>query len=116
MPIDKIIQIPIINEEIQFIIGKNAEDNFKIIDESTDEDIWFHLKDESSCHVIAKINNTYKKKELRYILKQGAILCKLNSKYKNVQSTPIIYTKIKNVTKTNILGSVIVKNEKTIIL
>ena len=116
MPIEKDIYIPMINEEIQFIVGKNAEDNFTIIDEANEEDIWFHLKDQSSSHVIAKINNNYNKKELRYILKQGCILCKSNSKYKNIQSMPVIYTKIKNVIKTDTLGSVIVKNEKTILV
>ena len=116
MPIEKDIYIPMINEEIQFIVGKNAEDNFTIIDEANEEDIWFHLKDQSSCHVIAKINNNYNKKELRYILKQGCILCKSNSKCKNIQSIAVIYTKIKNVIKTDTLGSVIVKNEKIILV
>lgn len=114
MPIEKKIYIQNLDEEFTYTIGKNANDNFTLIDNSQEDDFWFHLKDQSSSHVVVKMDKNYKKKELSYILKQGAILCKQHSKQKNLQGVPIIYTKIKNVTKTEIPGSVIIKNEKTI--
>ena len=115
----KNIELPIINSElkIKFLIGKNALDNFSIIDNSNKEDIWFHLEDYPSSHVIAKVFNiTINKKELKYIIKQGALLCKQNSKYASYPNIKIIYTKINNVKKTNVIGSVITMNTQRIII
>lgn len=102
--------------DIEFKLGKNAADNFDIIESSQTNDIWFHIDDHSSCHVIASIpdDTNFNKKQLLYIIKQGAILCKQHSKYKSQQNVSIIYTYIKNVTMTNIIGSVITENTKTI--
>jgi hypothetical protein len=49
-----------------------------------------------------------------YIIKQGAILCKQFSKYKSHKNVSIIYTPIKNVTMTDIIGSVIIQSSKNI--
>jgi hypothetical protein len=43
--------IPSIRETILFKIGRNAKNNIEIIEESHPEDIWFHVGEESSCHV-----------------------------------------------------------------
>jgi len=44
------------------------------------------------------------------------ILCKSNTnKIKSIKNIEIIYTFIKNVTKTDVLGCVVTKNTKTII-
>jgi predicted ribosome quality control (RQC) complex YloA/Tae2 family protein len=103
-----------INKHIDFTIGKNDKDNFDIIDNANTDDIWFHLNDYPSCHVIASINDVIKKKDLRYIIKRGALLCKENSKYKSEKDLSIIYTTIKNVKKTEKIGSVITTNTKII--
>lgn len=115
----KNVELQITNSElkINYIIGKNAINNFEIIDNSNKEDIWFHLEDYPSCHVIAKVFDIdINKKELKYIIKQGAVLCKLNSKYSSHNNIKIIYTKINNVKKTNVIGSVITTNTKRIII
>ena len=93
---------------ITYTIGKNAQDNFNIIDESNPNDIWFHVEDRPSNHVIAKIppNINIDKKMEKYIIKQGAILCKQYSKCKSESNVPIVFTKIHNVKKTSIIGSV----------
>ena len=114
MFLEKEIYIATLNESIKYIIGKNSQNNFDIIDHSNENDIWFHLKDYPSTHVVVKINKNYNKKELKYILKQGSILCKQNSKYKSMKNISIVYTKIKNVQKTSILGTVEISNEKII--
>lgn len=114
MPIEKTIEFPQLQIEVDYVIGKSAAENFEIIDNAEDYHIWFHVKDNPSSHVIAKLEDDLKKKELRYIIKQGAILCKQHSKLTNQKNVDIIYTQIKNITKTDIPGSVYTQNEKTI--
>lgn len=105
-----------INKCIDFIIGKNDKDNFDIIDNANIDDLWFHLNNYPSCHVIASINDIIKKKDLYYIIKKGALLCKTNSKYKSEKDVEIIYTTIKNIIKTEKVGSVISTNTKIILV
>ncbi len=104
------IEIPSINATIDYIVGQNAQDNHDIIDDAADDDIWFHVDNRSSCHVIAKLTENFKRKEMRYIIKQGAVLCKKHS-YPNIKNLPIISTKIKHLIKTDIPGQVITKPE-----
>ena len=93
-------------------IGKNKEENWKIIQESEDNDFWFHLNDYPSCHVIITSNGN--KKLDNKVLKRGAVLCKQYSKYSNFKNLEIIYTKIKNIKLSDEVGSVITKNTKII--
>jgi predicted ribosome quality control (RQC) complex YloA/Tae2 family protein len=100
--------------EYIFFIGKNKEENFKIIDESVETDIWFHVNDEPSCHVILK--NTDKLRDIpKQVIKKGAYLCKINSKAKTKLAT-IMYTPLMHVTKTDVIGQVIVETFKTLSL
>jgi predicted ribosome quality control (RQC) complex YloA/Tae2 family protein len=108
------IFINAINQSIQYFIGENANDNWSIIDDANPDDIWFHISDRPSCHVIANIQIKLTKKEMKYVIKQGALLCKQNSKYKSERNLTIVYTKIQNVKKTNIVGSVEISNDSTI--
>jgi predicted ribosome quality control (RQC) complex YloA/Tae2 family protein len=113
----KEVFIPKLNLDITFIIGQNAAENFQIIDDSQPDDLWFHVAEFPSCHVIAKINDimaNINRKDIKYIVKQGAILCKQYSKYKSVKNLEIIYTEISNVQKTNVIGSVITSNTKNV--
>ena len=105
-----------LNENIEFLIGKNQKDNFDIIDMSRPNDLWFHLNDCPSCHVIAKLPENIDKKNLKYIIKRGALLCKQNSKYKSEKDVDVIYTFIKNIKKTNKVGCVKTTNTKNICL
>ena len=109
-----------IKKEITYFIGENAADNFAVIDASVNPttDIWFHSKEGSSCHVVAKIPDQQQlnKKELKTICKKGGLLCKLNTpKLKKQSNVEIIYTKIGNITKTNIDGLVHTTETKTLI-
>lgn len=108
-----------IKKKITYLIGENAADNFLVIDASDFKtDIWFHSKEGSSCHVVAKIPGQpqLNKKELLTICKKGGLLCKLNTaKLKKQSNIEIIYTKIGNITKTNIDGLVHTTNTKTLI-
>lgn len=105
--------------EITFLIGQNAKDNFDVIDKADKDDIWFHSKGVSSCHVVALLPKdlTLEKKELNQIIKEGALLCKMSTnKISNLNNVPIIYTEIKNVTKTKEKGTVLTKNTKIIVV
>ena len=110
----KTLYIPSILKNIDFLIGKNQQDNFNIIDKASKNDIWFHIHEKSSAHVIAIIPENLDKKQIYYIIKQGAIICKQISKYKNQKDIKIIYTNVNNIKKTNIIGSVILDNYKII--
>ena len=109
------IFIEALKREITFNIGKKQSENFEVIDNASLDDLWFHAKNESSCHVVCQIPDDLDKKDLRYIIKVGALLCKINTnKLKSQNDVEIIYTKIKNITKTNIEGCVLTENTKTI--
>ena len=114
MPVEKMIFVPKVGCDVRFIIGTSASDNFQIIDDADPHDIWFHVDGMPSCHVIARIDESWNRKQLPYIIKQGAVLCKMYSKYTHSRDLPIIYTAIQNVEKTRVVGSVNVKNEKKI--
>jgi predicted ribosome quality control (RQC) complex YloA/Tae2 family protein len=80
------IEVFLFNSEKYIImIGRNKKDNFEIIDNSVDTDIWFHIYEEPSCHVILK--NTDKMREIpKQVMKRCAYLCKINSKSKILNS------------------------------
>jgi predicted ribosome quality control (RQC) complex YloA/Tae2 family protein len=104
--------------EITYYIGKNSADNFDVIDMGSPNDIWFHIENVSSSHVVMILpDNGHKLNSKIYntILKQGALFCKQNTKKMvSMQNVNITYTKLKNVFKTTRPGSVITQNTKTI--
>jgi predicted ribosome quality control (RQC) complex YloA/Tae2 family protein len=104
------------NDQIfQINIGQTAEENWKLIDNANQNDLWFHIKNNPSCHVI--INTNGLNKVDRRVIVKGACVCKENSsKFKSLKKIEIIYTQIKNIKKTNKVGSVITSNTKSIII
>jgi len=115
---EEILFIQGLKREIKFYIGQNKADNFAVIDMGEPDDLWFHAgKGISSCHVVCETPYDITKKEFLYIIKAGANLCKINTnKLKTLANVEIIYTKIKDVTKTKELGKVITQNTKTQII
>jgi predicted ribosome quality control (RQC) complex YloA/Tae2 family protein len=98
--------------EYIILIGCNKYENFKIIDGALSSDIWFHVDGEPSCHVILK--NELKLREIpKQVIKRCAFLCKINSKAKTLKKCSIVYTQIENITKTDIIGQVIVGHHKS---
>ena len=104
--------------EMTYHIGVSAQDNFDLIDASSPQDIWFHVQDLPSCHVVAVMpeNEKLDKNKMRALVKQGAVICKKHSNYASHKNLPIVYTKIENVQKTDTIGSVVTSNTKTIII
>lgn len=109
-----VIYLKNINQSITFLIGKTAQDNFDVIDASAPEDLWFHVNGLPSCHVVAKIPEDMDRKDIRSVIKRGAILCKQHSKYKASDKLEVIYTRIKNIQKTDTPGTVITSIVSTI--
>ncbi len=106
-------------ENIQFLLGQNAQENWNILDEAqkiNDDYVWFHLNSFPSSYVImySSIENIHESSLNDYLI-YGANLCKQNSKYKNYNDVKICYTSLKKLTKTNKIGEVIVKGKKNII-
>lgn len=106
----EVISIPIINCEITFTIGQNAVENDHIIDIAASNDIWFHVDNKKSCHVVASIPDNFDRKDIKYIVSQGAVLCKKYS-YPKEKKLPILFAKIKNIQKTNVPGLVFVPED-----
>ena len=111
----KVLFVQGLNREITFYIGENQNENFDVIDLGTPNDLWFHANDTSSCHVVAILPEDIKKKDLKYIIKMGSLLCKNNTnKLKSLNKIQINYSQIKYLVKTEIPGCVKILNEKII--
>ena len=102
----KDIYITTLKMTILYRIGQHAAENFELIDASKEDDLWFHVNERPSAHVVAEVPEGMDKKELKYIIKQGVVLCKQESKYVSEKKLPIIYAKIKNIEKTAVVGQV----------
>ena len=112
----EIVFINALKREVTFYIGKNQNENFEVIDKGTNDDLWFHAAELSSCHVVCQVPSDVDKKGLRYIITTGALLCKNNTnKLKSLSNVAITYTQIKNITKTKTPGCVLTQNTKTIV-
>ena len=107
----ELIFIPKLNLTINFSIGENDLDNFFIIKNSSQDDIWFHLHHVPSCHIIAHTNDLkLTKKQKQCVIKQGVHLCHVMDK-KSIDCS-VVYTQIKHVVMTEIAGRVSITNEK----
>ena len=95
-------------ENITFKVGKNAKENWKLLEENQ-EYIWFHLNSFPSCYVICCDENPSKE-----LLLYGAQLCKSNTKYRNLKNVKVNYTKLNNLKKTNEEGSVYIKSNRKV--
>lgn len=98
------------NKEYQILIGKNKYENEEIIKSSYLNDIWFHLDDYTSSHIILKSGDDNIPK--KYLIK----IAKMFSLYKKnlPKNYKVIYTNIKNIKLTNNIGTVIPHNTKII--
>jgi predicted ribosome quality control (RQC) complex YloA/Tae2 family protein len=99
--------------DVTYNIGENSQENFDLIDKSHADDIWFHVQGFSSGHVVASIYGLeLDKKQLRQIITQGAVICKQQSKYYFMSNLAVLYTRIYNIEKTNVMGTVSTRGAK----
>jgi predicted ribosome quality control (RQC) complex YloA/Tae2 family protein len=88
------------------LIGKNRYHNTELVQNASPDDLWFHVANAPSPHVILEVDPEDKKKIPRSILKQCAILCKSHSSFRSDKKVPIHYTRVSNICVTNIPGQV----------
>lgn len=105
-------------EEYEIYVGENSKDNFIIISNANQNDVWFHLDKFSSPHVILHfIKRKYKdlNKIPKIMVNEALTECKNQSRFRNInKKIGFIYTFVKNIKKTKEIGTVITKNEKYI--
>ena len=75
-----------------FVVGKSAEENWRIISEANKDYYWVHAVDIPSSHVIIEID-----KPLDLELQYACQLCKNQTKKIKDRSTKYIGTQIKNI-------------------
>lgn len=93
-------------------VGESAQENWDLIQGSEQNDIWFHVKNTPSCHVVLTVN--LKKGPHKSVINFCGALCKEGSKQKNNNNVIIIYTEIKNLKKGDQVGSVTTKNTREV--
>ena len=110
--IEKSVYFDRLGFAVQYFIGQNAKDNFDILDLASPDDWWFHVLNKPSCHVIAKLPGKLDRHDLRFVKKQGAVLCRQHSSSSIADSSKekIMYAKVKYVQKTDIVGQVHVEH------
>ena len=93
--------------------GKSAKGNDKLLDESSPNDVWFHVADAPSSHIILSNPTAIAINKIpRQVIKRCACICKASAKLST--KCAIIYTERANVEKTEILGRVTTANVRTI--
>ena len=72
-----------VNEhKITFICGSNQDENHFLIQNSMENDLWFHANDEPSPHVIGKIHDlNLTGKQHRKLIVQGIEVLKMQMKH-----------------------------------
>ncbi|KAF0979398.1 hypothetical protein FDP41_001741 [Naegleria fowleri] len=79
-------------------VGENAKENDTIRRQAAQNDLWFHLQDVSSPHVIlSPVDRSLTTSFSSESIHQAASLCKAFSKQKSMQTSNVIYTPRKQV-------------------
>ena len=96
-----------------YFVGRNARDNWDLLDRSEPHDLFVHAADTSSCYVIAvsrsrdpEDEGCFDQDDVRYACE----LCKSHTssleKSKSTSATNLLYTQVGNVQKGRVVGQV----------
>ncbi len=106
------------DQTFDIYVGTNSKENWELIDGAEPDDLWFHVEDLPSGHVIIKEKLIKGSSQIanypNQIISIGANYCKSQSKYKDKTKLKIIYASISNIKKGKQIGSVIVTKSKYI--
>jgi predicted ribosome quality control (RQC) complex YloA/Tae2 family protein len=96
-------------------VGKNNAENDKITGSAKSEDVWLHVKDYHSSHVVIETNG---KRVSAEVLKFAGEVCAYYSKCRNSEKIEVVYTLKKHVKKPpkSPLGFCVYENFKSIIV
>ena len=113
----KTITLDIQSTPVTFYIGRSQQENHAVLDDKKPTDLWFHLADTSSCHVVAVLPDDCDRKLRGAILRRGAALCKQHTtKVASQRNVPITYTTVANVAKDTVPGRVLLHDSHTIVV
>jgi len=102
---------------VTYYIGRTQQENHAVTDLGGPTDLWFHLANTSSCHVVAIIPPDTDRKQRGKIIKQAALLCKQHTaKARSQSNVAVTYVPLSSVKKTEIPGAVTVSAASTIIV
>jgi len=91
--------------EITYLVGKNQSENHPLIKSSEPDDLWFHLADLPSAHVVAQVAalTLTEEQEMKMIIEGIEIL---KTKMKQIEPTNVNMCHIKNIICLNEPGKV----------
>jgi predicted ribosome quality control (RQC) complex YloA/Tae2 family protein len=92
-----------------FVVGKSAEDNWKIILNSNKEYYWVHAENVPSSHIIIEIDDP-----LEDEIKYACQLCKTQTKKIQNSSVQFIITQVKNIKLGSKPGEVYFKDKSNV--
>jgi predicted ribosome quality control (RQC) complex YloA/Tae2 family protein len=78
--------------KVRFIVGRSAEENWKIISNADKDYYWVHADNIPSSHIIIEID-----KPLLKDIQYACELCKIQTKKIKGASIQYVYTQIKNI-------------------
>ena len=105
--------LEIVENNIKYKLGRNAKENFELIDEAyklNENFWWFHLEYYPSGHCIVHTELIDKT-----IAQFAASLVKQYSKLKDQNKVTIIYSQIKSIKKNKTMGEVTLLNKPIVI-
>ena len=100
----------IIVDDINIKIGENATENWELSFTSNKDYTWVHLASFPSAHVIIEDIDPNVN-----IIKSAGMICKENSKYRNLRNVKISSTKCSNLKKGEKPGEVYFKSNRKVI-
>ncbi len=104
----------IIVDNINCIIGSSASENWTIFSNSKPHHICFHLSSFPSCYVILETDGQISEYPTIETITKAALICKTNTKYKNVPNIKIDYTFCGNIIKGGKVGEIIYKSKRQV--
>lgn len=95
---------------VEVRVGKNAKDNWKILDEASPDDLWFHLDDQPSPYVVL-VTSSAEGCHTKTDIVACARMCKSRSKAKHEKRVVVVYTPVSNLRKGRATGEAIIVDE-----
>ena len=95
------------NPDDGFKIGLNAKDNTNLVKQASQQDLWFHVQNGTSAHVILTHDQISPD-----TISAAAHACKSHSKFKHVRKVKIMYCEVKNLKAGSKPGQVLIKSNK----
>lgn len=99
----------VLNNGISFVVGRSAEENWKIISEAEKDFYWVHADNFPSAHVIIEID-----KPLDEEIQYACELCRNQTKKLKNTSLKFVITQVKNIKLGSKPGEVYFKDNKKI--